>query len=110
MPRAKRWNYATRVAGTYYRQGAVKRCREGQKAQLIRAPDNPHDHNAIEVWTANQHIGFIPREEAVRLAWAMDKGDFIEAHIEKVWLPYYEDEATDITIRVNRIDASLVDS
>ena len=39
----------------------------------------------------------------------MDKGDFVEAHIEKVWLSYYKDEATHVTIRVNRIDASPVE-
>ncbi|MDE0191687.1 MAG: HIRAN domain-containing protein [Gammaproteobacteria bacterium] len=107
MRRAKRWNYATRVAGTHYRQPAVKRCHQGQRVKLVRAPNNQHDGNAIEVWVGNQQIGFVPREEAVRLAWAMDKGDVVEAHIEKIWLPYFEDESTDITIRVKRTDAAI---
>lgn len=86
MARRKTWNYLTQIAGAYYRIENLQDCYEGQKVILKRNPNNPHDKNAIEMWAGRKHIGFVPADEAVRLSWAIDRGDKVEAHIEKLWL------------------------
>ena len=48
---------------------------EGENLNLVRAPDNPFDSNAIEVHTEDGHfIGFIPKNINTDLAAALDAG------------------------------------
>lgn len=106
--RNKTWNFQTWVAGAHYRQAEIAYCQKGQDVLLLRDPDNMHDENAIEIWANDMHIGFIPKEEAVRLAWAMDKGDHVEAHIERFYIENRGNK--EVWLRVQRIDASLLDT
>ena len=80
---AKVSTFKTSVAGVRYRQDAVAQCWEGQRAGLIRDPDNRYDKNAIIVY-ANATIGFIKRDEARNLAPFMDGGGKAEAYIAEL--------------------------
>ena len=81
----RKHRFTIHVAGVSYRRSEVERCYPGQEVDLIRAPENPHDANAIEVW-ADDHIGFIPRHEAENMAPMMDSGDWVhEAYIDSLF-------------------------
>lgn len=60
------------VAGTRFYQGALARLaclrpRDGFPCVLIHQPINPHDPNAIAIWTRGGHVGYIPRVSAPKL-------------------------------------------
>ena len=41
---------------------------------LVRAPENPHDPNAVEIYYEGEHIAFVKATEASELAVMMDRG------------------------------------
>jgi hypothetical protein len=55
----------TTIVGTKYRGRAaiavLTRLRPGDRLRLVREPDNPHDSNAVAVYSGTTHIGYIPR-------------------------------------------------
>ncbi|GJD87193.1 hypothetical protein BHAOGJBA_0693 [Methylobacterium hispanicum] len=58
------------------------RPREGDRLHLIRAPENPYDENAIEVWWKNSiRLGRVPRDLAAQLAWRLDEGQVLRAYV-----------------------------
>jgi hypothetical protein len=64
----------------------------GDPVDLIRDPTNVHDSNAIEVrLKGGWQIGYVPREDAERLAPVMDRGCKYEAYLTKIlsgeWAP-----------------------
>jgi hypothetical protein len=58
--------------------------RVGDRLELVREPDNPHDSNAVRVHWRDRMLGYVPRSENAALAWAMDRGDPIIARISKL--------------------------
>jgi len=69
----------------YHEAGAVwKDMRVGDRLELVREPDNPHDSNAVRVHWRDRMLGYVPRSENAALAWAMDRGDPIIARISKL--------------------------
>ena len=53
----------------------------GDTLELIREQDNPHDANAVRVeWRGNK-LGYVPRTDNAALAWAMDRGETVNAKI-----------------------------
>lgn len=59
-------------------------------ACLVREPNNPHDANAVRVEIQGQKIGYIPRDDAARLAPHLDrlKGERIHclARVRGGWI------------------------
>jgi hypothetical protein len=55
--------------------------RPGEALTLIREPDNPHDGNAVRVDWRGYKLGYVPRRQNVALAWALDRGQPLEATI-----------------------------
>ena len=55
----------TTVVGTKYRGpaavAALARLRSGDRLRLVREPGNPHDPDAVAVYSGTTHIGYIPR-------------------------------------------------
>lgn len=45
------------------------------EGQLIREPDNPFDPNAVRIEALGRKIGYVPRDDAERLASRMDADD-----------------------------------
>jgi hypothetical protein len=66
------------IVGTKFRPGgiaAVSELRKGVILSLVREPTNPHDHNAIAVYSrANEHLGYVPRPMNIELARELDAG------------------------------------
>lgn len=58
--------------------------RVGDRLDLAREPDNPHDANAVRVEWRGQKLGYLPRAENRAVATAMDNGDKVDARIEKL--------------------------
>ena len=60
------------MAGARFYQPALARLacmrpRDGFPCVLLPQPANPHDPNAIAIWTRGGHVGYIPRLEAPAL-------------------------------------------
>lgn len=65
-------------------QSALLWCDPGMPAQLVREPDNPHDPNAIAVWSGKDTLGYIAAGEAMELAPVLDAGDKPLARVHEV--------------------------
>lgn len=58
--------------------------RIGDKLELIREPNNPHDARAIAVLWQGHQIGYLPRAENDAVSEAMDRGHRLEARISRL--------------------------
>lgn len=62
--------------------GAPIRPVEGDRLNLVRAPENPADANAVEVWWRNDvRLGHLPRELAAIVAKHLDAGVPLRAYV-----------------------------
>lgn len=71
------------------RQKILKRMKEtaqkGDRIELRREPDNPHDKNAIAVYNKDgEQLGYVNRETAKEFAAYMDENDDITADLDKI--------------------------
>lgn len=58
--------------------------REGDRLVLVRAPENRHDGNAVEVWWRNSiRLGHLPRRVAAIVAGPLDQGVPLRAYVAK---------------------------
>lgn len=68
------------IVGAGFRKHAVAlilTLREGETVTLQREPHNPHDPNAVAVYVrGGWHVGYLPREHAVRVAQMLDSGEY----------------------------------
>lgn len=55
--------------------------RVGDPLTLVREPHNPYDANAIAVAWRGERLGYVPRRENAALAWALDRGEAVDARI-----------------------------
>jgi hypothetical protein len=64
------------IRGTsYHRAGLTAgRFSPGTQLRLVREPDNPHDPNAIAVYSQDNKAGYVPASRAKVLAKLMDSG------------------------------------
>lgn len=53
----------------------------GDALVLWREADNPHDAHAIAVLWRGHKLGYVPRAQNSALAWAMDRGEQLDARI-----------------------------
>lgn len=68
-------NFVFPVVGVSYRQEAVRRIRPHQEVTLRAQPENPHDANAIAVFSeAGEHLGYVPAKLAPRMARVVEAG------------------------------------
>jgi len=56
----------------------------GDALALVREPDNAHDANAVRIEWQGRKLGYVPRSENRALAWAMDRGDDLRAHVSRL--------------------------
>lgn len=56
----------------------------GDALELIREPDNKHDHNAIRVEWRGHKLGYVPRAQNSAVAAAMDVGGRLTARVSSV--------------------------
>jgi hypothetical protein len=58
--------------------------RPGDRLDLVREADNPHDANAIRVEWQGHKLGYVPRRENQAVAREMDRGAALEARISRL--------------------------
>lgn len=56
----------------------------GQRLNLAREPENPHDHNAVKVLLTTRMIGYIPRELAPVVGALLKNGYEVHAEVDDV--------------------------
>jgi hypothetical protein len=71
------------LAGFRYGEASLvwAELRIGDRLDLVREPQNPHDRNAVRVEWRGRKLGYVPRAENEALAWAMDRGETVTARI-----------------------------
>ena len=58
--------------------------RVGDALKLEREPDNVHDARAISVQWRGHKLGYVPRAQNAALAWAMDRGESLDARVSRL--------------------------
>lgn len=58
--------------------------RVGDRLDLVREPDNPHDARAIRVDWQGQPLGYVPRRENAGAARLLDQGNTLHARIVRL--------------------------
>jgi hypothetical protein len=53
----------------------------GEPLELVREPANVYDGNAVRVEWRGHKLGYVPRTQNRAIAWAMDRGEPLEARI-----------------------------
>lgn len=66
------------------RQKIIAGLKVGDRATLVREPNNPYDRNAIAVYVSAGQIGYVPREDAEVHAPDMDDGATATARVVKI--------------------------
>ncbi|HEY5293533.1 MAG TPA: HIRAN domain-containing protein [Burkholderiales bacterium] len=74
------------LAGFNYHQAPEvwRDMRVGDALALEREPDNVHDAQAISVRWRGRKLGYVPRAQNAALAWAMDRGESLDARVSRV--------------------------
>ena len=74
------------LAGFNYHQapGVWQGIRIGDALKLEREPDNVHDARAISVQWRGHKLGYVPRAQNAALAWAMDRGESLDARVSRL--------------------------
>jgi len=74
------------LAGFRYHAAAElwDRLRVGDALELAREPGNPHDAQAIGVLWRGYKLGYVPKRENGALAWALDRGEALQARISRL--------------------------
>lgn len=81
--------FSFRLAGLYYRSDeAQKRARElmsNESVFLEKDPTNPHDPNAIRVYSDNHvHLGYVPRHLCSEILAYMDETNSYVAYVDYI--------------------------
>ena len=58
--------------------------RVGDRLELARERDNPHDANAVSVSWRGRKLGYVPRYENAALAWGLDRGAAFAARVSRL--------------------------
>ena len=71
------------LAGFQYHAGTAvwTQLKVGDRLQLVREPENPHDARAVRVDWQGRQLGYLPRAENEAVAAAMDSGERVEGRI-----------------------------
>ena len=74
------------LAGFRYHAAADvwEELRVGDRLELARERDNPHDANAVSVSWRGRKLGYVPRHENAALAWGLDRGARLAARISRL--------------------------
>jgi hypothetical protein len=74
------------LAGFRYGEGALlwPQLREGDRLDLVRERENPHDSNAVRVDWQGRKLGYVPRRENAAVAWGLDRGAPLRARVSRL--------------------------
>lgn len=78
--------YSGPVAGFGYTEGPdlLPRIRVGDKLDLVREPDNPHDPRAVRIDWHNHKLGYIPQSHNADIARLLDQGTLLDTQITRI--------------------------
>jgi hypothetical protein len=109
----ERWNdFCLPVVGCTYanpdgssRQLELAECQPGDTIDLVRQPDNPHDPQAVAVFTASGTcVGYLARSRACWIAPKIDRGFRPAATVERVKGITLPDAILGLVIRIDMGD------
>lgn len=90
------------------RRRSCRRLNLGDTVMLEREPGNPHDGNAIRVLsTGGAELGYVPRDDASRMAPLMDAGARADAAVKKLLTTRGEGALPVILAALYRADAQV---
>ena len=71
------------LAGFRHHHGAevLRDLRPGDRLELVREPENPHDPNAVRVEWRGVTLGYVPRADNAAVARQLDRGTALEARV-----------------------------
>jgi hypothetical protein len=104
------WNdFSLAAVGCWYenddgssRQLELAECRPGDKLELVRQPDNPHDPLAVAIVTeSGTCVGFLKRDRAAWIAPKIDRGFPINVIVERVKGLHLEGATLGLVMRLN---------
>lgn len=56
----------------------------GDRLDLVREPDNPHDPRAVRVEWRGHKLGYVPRRDNAEVARLMDAGEALDARVSRL--------------------------
>lgn len=84
------------------RQEELARCAPGDAVDLVREPENPHDHMAVAIVTARGiRIGYLRRDRAVWIGSKIDRGYPVNAIIERIRGAHLPGAPLGVVLRIN---------
>ncbi len=96
-PKLMSMNTTTAIVGSRFHKGADEQLAAMDRSSefaisLVREPGNSHDKNAVAVYSAGVHLGYVPRQDAAVVAQVMDAGIRVRAWYKgkrqmKIWWP-----------------------
>jgi hypothetical protein len=97
---AERGLHVSGVAGARHHAEALAAAAlaPGDRLELRREADNPHDANAIAVHGGGAHLGFVPRELAAEIAPSLDAGEPWSAVVLREHRPSPRDPRSGLTM------------
>ena len=90
-------NYAKQIRTLFGRQYDPAGTELMLTAQLVPEPDNKHDRNAVSVRINGMTVGYLPREDAARYAWALS-GIVAQGYVPQVTARVWGGERTDYDV------------
>ena len=74
------------LAGFNYHQAPEvwREMRIGDALRLERERDNAYDGRAVRVEWQGHKLGYVPRAQNAALAWAMDRGEILNARVSRL--------------------------
>jgi len=74
------------IAGFQFHAGAAiwPSLAVGEKLSLMREATNTHDPDAVAVYFQNNKLGYVPRAENSAIAQMLDRGETLEARINRL--------------------------
>ena len=85
-PRIQLLVQSSPLAGFRYGEGAElwPLLQPGDRLELVREPDNPHDTNAVRVEWRGRKLGYVPRRQNAALAWGLERGTLLRARVSRL--------------------------
>lgn len=68
----------------YEARAVFARLAPGERLELAREPDNPHDTRAVRVEWRGHKLGYVPRAQNAALAWTLDAGEPLSARVARL--------------------------
>ena len=84
------------------RQLELAECQRGEKLELVREPENPHDPHAVAIFTPRGiRVGYLRRDRALWIGAKIDRGYDVRAIVERIKGRGIEGSALGLVMHIN---------